>query len=69
MFKAIKKWFINQMGGLYEEIMVIKSQQIEYLEKVEDNHAEMMAAIDDLQDSLEELRADLVSKKSEKKKS
>ena len=47
MFKAIKKWFINQMGGLYEEIMVIKSQQLSLEETLLDHHAEVMARLDD----------------------
>ena len=70
MFKAIKKWFINQMGGLYEEIMVIKSQQLSLEETLLDHHAEVMARLDDIDNSFEELLAERELKlKREKKKS
>ena len=58
MFKAIKKWFINQMGGLYEEIMIIKSQQLSLEETLQDHHAEVMARLDDIDNSFEELLAE-----------
>ncbi len=80
MFKAVKKWFIErdrrtirrwlskQVDEVYQEIMVIKSHQLNQQEAMEDHHAEVMARLDDFDDSLEELRAELISKKREKKK-
>lgn len=58
---------MNQVSGLYEEIMIIKSHQLNLDEKMEDYHAEMMAALDDMKDTLEEMYEEMKILKGKKK--